>query len=201
MQIPDRKPQPVPANTVVLPCRPRLRSVLDARAALELSVLGATSCRLAPLEGIIAQVRCLGGDGWRPSREMIQHTIQAAVRSGALHETESWVRSIPFFYTLTPKGVSTFRQLMLLPLPDAEEPDGRAASEIKYRLLDLAFDKDRAAIAADLRRFYIHWRRGLAEGFDAIPADRLLLRDAYIESLATCDGRLATLDRHSSPSQ
>jgi hypothetical protein len=194
MQTPNREPLQVSAKTVVLPCRPRLRTFLDARAALELSVLGAASCRLAPLEGIVSQVRCVGGDGWRPSREMIQHTIQAAVRSGYLHETESWVRSIPFFYTLTPKGVSAFRQLMLLPLPDAEEPDGRAASEIKYRLLDLAFDKDRSAIAADLRRFYLDWRRGLTDSFDAIPPDRLVLRDAFLESLAKCDARLASLD-------
>jgi hypothetical protein len=83
---------------------------------------------------------------------------------------------------------------MLLPLPDAEEPDGRAASEIKYRLLDLAFDKDRSAIAADLRRFYLDWRRGLTDSFDAIPPDRQVLRDAFLESLAKCDARLASLD-------
>lgn len=180
-------------SPTVLPWRPRNRTVLDAASALELAVLGATACRLTPLEKIAEQVRCLTGDAWHPPYETILHTIQAATAAREILPTESWTRSIPFFYTLTPTGAAKFRALMSLPLPGQDDPSSRACAEVKFGLLDLAEAADRRPVAADLRRFYGDCRSGIEADMLAVAADRRLLRRTIADRIDWLEMRLATL--------
>ena len=169
-------------------------SHLDADAALELALYGATACRMTPLSRLIDTVWCLTGGGWRPPEQIIAEGLRAASAEGTILATESWVRSIPFFYTLTPKGAKAFRRLMARPLPDWDDPISRAAAAIKFGLLDVTEAEDVPAVIADLKRFYLDVRRGLLERSENLAHDRPFLQAAMADRLAWVDQRLHALD-------
>lgn len=178
----------------VLPCRRRREGALDAIGALDLAILGATACRLTPLSRLIDTVWCLTGGGWRPPREVVLEALQQATRAGTVSATESWVRSIPFFYTLTPAGAAEFRRLMRMPLPAQDDPISRASAAVKFGLLDLTELCDTGPVAADLRRFYLDCRSGLEERRRDLLADRPFLHHAVGDRIAWIDSRIQALD-------
>lgn len=187
--------QPGSASVAILPSKncgdhPHL----DATAALDLAILGATACRMTPLARIVDTVWCLTGGGWRPPTDVIHEALRAANAAGTVLATESWVRSIPFFYTLTPKGAKAFRTLMLRPLPSWDDPISRSAAAIKFGLLDVTDDKDIVAVAADLKRFYLDSRRGLETRRESLAADRAYLHAAVGDRIAWADQRIHALD-------
>ena len=167
---------------------------LDAEAALELALYGATACRMTPLARLIDTVWCLTGGGWRPPQEVIAAALRAASASGTILATESWVRSIPFFYTLTPKGAKAFQHLMRRPLPDWDDPITRSAAAVKFGLLDVAVTNDLPAVVADLQRFYRDAGAGLRERQKGISPDRPFLQAAMTDRIAWIDQRLHTLE-------
>jgi hypothetical protein len=184
--------RPDPASLAILPatsCGAHLH--LDAAASLQLAVLGATACRMTPLARVVDTVWCLTGGGWRPPTEVIHEALRAANADGTVLATESWVRSIPFFYTLTPKGAKLFRNLMLRPLPSWDDPISRSAAAIKFGLLDVTEDSD---IVADLKRFYLDSRRGLEARRESLAADRAYLHAAVGDRIAWADQRIHALD-------
>jgi hypothetical protein len=167
---------------------------LDAAAALDLAILGATACRMTPLARLVDTVWCLTGGGWRPPVDVVHEALRAANAAGTVLATESWVRSIPFFYTLTPKGASAFRTLMRRPLPVWDDPISRSAAAIKFGLLDVTDDADLAAVAADLKRFYLDSRCGLEARRESLAADRSFLHCAVGDRIAWADQRIHALD-------
>lgn len=167
---------------------------LDAAAALDLAILGATACRMTPLARLVDTVWCLTGGGWRPPTDVIHEALRSANAAGTVLATESWVRSIPFFYTLTPKGANAFRALMLRPLPSWDDPISRSAAAIKFGLLDVTDDKDLVPVAADLKRFYLESRRGLEARRESLAADRAYLHAAVGDRIAWADQRIHALD-------
>ena len=184
-----------PPEIAVLPKRqgstPRY---LDAAAALELALYGATACRMTPLARLIDTVWCLTGGGWRPPQEVIAEGLRAASASGTILATESWVRSIPFFYTLTPKGAKAFKLLMCRPLPDWDDPITRSAAAVKFGLLDTTDTKDLPAVVADLQRFYRDARAGLCDRQKGMSPDRPFLHAAMTDRIAWIDRRLHALE-------
>ena len=187
--------RPDPASLAILPatsCGAHLH--LDAAASLQLAVLGATACRMTPLARVVDTVWCLTGGGWRPPTEVIHEALRAANADGTVLATESWVRSIPFFYTLTPKGAKLFRNLMLRPFPSWDDPISRSAAANKFGLLDVTEDSDIVAIAADLKRFYLDSRRGLEARRESLAADRAYLHAAVGDRIAWADQRIHALD-------
>ena len=187
--------QPVPASVVILPATNcRAHAHLDAASALDLAILGATACRMTPLARLIDTVWCLTGGGWRPPIDVIHEALRAANAAGTVLATESWIRSVPFFYTLTPKGAKAFRILMIRPLPSWDDPISRAAAAIKFGLLDMTNDKDLAAVTADLKRFYLDSRRGLESRRESLASDRAFLHAAVGDRIAWADQRIHALD-------
>lgn len=187
--------QTYPASVTILPATSSgAHAHLDAAAALRLAVLGATACRMTPLARVVDTVWCLTGGGWRPPTAVIHESLRAANADGTVLATESWVRSVPFFYTLTPKGAKMFRNLMMRPLPDWDDPISRSAAAIKFGLLDVTDDADIVAIAADLKRFYIESRRGLEDRRAGLAADRAYLHAAVGDRIAWADQRIHALD-------
>ncbi len=187
--------QPHLASVTILPATSSgAHAYLDAAAALRLAVLGATACRMTPLARVVDTVWCLTGGGWRPPTDVIHEALRAANADGTVLATESWVRSVPFFYTLTPKGAKMFRNLMMRPLPDWDDPISRSAAAIKFGLLDVTDDADIVAIAADLKRFYIESRRGLEDRRAGLAADRAYLHAAVGDRIAWADQRIHALD-------
>mgnify|MGYP002634432560 CR=1 FL=1 len=188
-------PRPAAGSLAILPAHPSAgHGHLDAAAALDLAILGATACRMTPLARLIDTVWCLTGGGWRPPTDVIHEALRAANAAGTILATESWVRSVPFFYTLTPKGAKKFRELMMRPLPAWDDPISRATAAIKYGLLDVTEDADIVAIAADLRRFYLDSRGGLEVRRESLVADRAYLHAAVGERIAWADQRLHQLE-------
>lgn len=167
---------------------------LDAGAALDLAILGATACRMTPLARLVDTVWCLTGGGWRPPVDVIHEALRAANAAGTVLATESWVRSIPFFYTLTPKGASAFRKLMRRPLPAWDDPISRSAAAVKFGLLDVTDDADLTAVAGDLKRFYLESRRGLEARRESLAHDRCFLHRAVGDRIAWADQRIHALD-------
>lgn len=187
--------QEEPAPVAILPARKcSTHAHLDAASALDLAILGATACRMTPLARLIDTVWCLTGGGWRPPIDVIHEALRTANAAGTVLATESWVRSIPFFYTLTPKGAKAFRTLMARPLPSWDDPISRAAAAIKFGLLDMTDDKDLAAVAADLKRFYLDSRRGLETRRESLACDRAFLHAAVGDRIAWADQRIHALD-------
>lgn len=184
----------VAANVAVLPKSPDCHSHLDAAAALDLAILGATACRMTPLARLIDTVWCLTGGGWRPPVDVIHEALRAANAAGTVLATESWVRSIPFFYTLTPKGAAAFRELMRRPLPAWDDPISRSAAAIKFGLLDVTEEADILSVAADLKRFYVDSRRGLEARRESLAEDRCFLHRAVGDRIAWADQRIDALD-------
>lgn len=184
----------VAATVAVLPKSPDSHSYLDAAAALDLAILGATACRMTPLARLIDTVWCLTGGGWRPPVDVIHEALRAANAAGTVLATESWVRSIPFFYTLTPKGAAAFRELMRRPLPDWDDPISRSAAAIKFGLLDVTEEADILPVAADLKRFYVDSRRGLEARRESLTEDRCFLHRAVGDRIAWADQRIHALD-------
>jgi hypothetical protein len=125
---------------------------------------------------------------------VIHEALRAANADGTVLATESWVRSIPFFYTLTPKGAKLFRNLMLRPLPSWDDPISRSAAAIKFGLLDVTEDSDIVAIAAELKRLYLDSRRGLEARRESLAADRAYLHAAVGDRIAWADQRIHALD-------
>ena len=187
------KPGLAPLTILPAPKSPD-NAYLDAAAALDLAILGATACRMTPLARVVDTVWCLTGGGWRPPTDVINEALRAANASGTVLATESWVRSIPFFYTLTPKGAKAFRALMLRPLPDRDDPISRSAAAIKFGLLDVTDDADIAVVAADLKHFYRESRRGLEARRESLAADRAYLYAAVGDRIAWADLRIQALD-------
>ena len=167
---------------------------LDADAALQLALYGATACRMTSLARLIDTVWCLTGGGWRPPQEVIADGLRKASASGNILATESWIRSIPFFYTLTPKGAQVFREMMLLPLPEWDDPISRSSAAIKFGLLDVTETNDIPAAINDLRRFYMNAREGLMERRERLPLDRPFLQAAMEDRIAWIEQRLCALD-------
>ena len=187
--------QPVLASVVILPATNcRAHAHLDAASALDLAILGATACRMTPLARLIDTVWCLTGGGWRPLIDVIHEALRAANAAGTVLAMESWVRSIPFYYTLTPKRAKAFRTLMTRPLPSWDDPISRAAAAIKFGLLDMTNDKDLAAVTADLKRFYLDSRRGLESRRESLASDRAFLHAAVGDRIAWADQRIHALD-------
>lgn len=183
------------ATVAVLPKpQPGAHSHLDASTALDLAILGATACRMTPLARLVDTVWCLTGGGWRPPVDVIHEALRTANAAGTVLATESWVRSIPFFYTLTPKGAKAFRELMRRPLPDWDDPISRSAAAIKFGLLDVTEDSDLVAVAADLKRFYLASRRGLESRRESLAEDRWFLHRAVGDRIAWADQRIDALD-------
>ena len=187
--------QSVPEIAVLPKRRGNTPRYLDANAALELALYGATACRMTPLARLIDTVWCLTGGGWRPPQEVIAAGLRAASANGTILATESWVRSIPFFYTLTPKGANAFRELMRPPLPDWDDPISRSAAAVKFGLLDVADTKDLPAVIADLKRFYRDARTGLCDRQKGMSPDRPFLQAAMTDRIAWIDQRLHALDK------
>ena len=184
-----------PTEIAVLPKRQGSTSqYLDAAAALELALYGATACRMTPLARLIDTVWCLTGGGWRPPQEVIAEGLRAASASGTILATESWVRSIPFFYTLTPKGAKAFQQLMRRPLPDWDDPISRSSAAVKFGLLDAADTKDLPSVVADLQRFYRDARAGLCDRQKGVSPDRPFLQVAMTDRISWIDRRLRALE-------
>ena len=183
-------------DIAVLPARtPRAAPThLDADAALELALYGATACRMTSLARLIDTVWCLTGGGWRPPQEVIGAGLRAASANGTILAVESWVRSIPFFYTLTPKGAGAFRDLMNRPLPEWDDPISRSAAAIKFGLLDVTDDEDMPAVLADLRRFYLHARADLLERQAAIGPERPYLHATMTDRISWLTQRLRALE-------
>tara|TARA_R110000868_G_scaffold778_5_gene5695 strand:- start:40 stop:672 length:633 start_codon:yes stop_codon:yes gene_type:complete len=192
------KPKSHPASmatVAVLPtARDKTNAYLDAAAALDLAILGATACRMTPLARLIDTVWCLTGGGWRPPQDVVHDALRRANAAGTVLATESWIRSIPFFYTLTPKGAKLFRTLMRRPLPSWDDPISRSAAAIKFGLLDVTEDRDLVAIAADLKRFYLDSRLGLEARRESLAEDRVFLHTAVGERIAWADQRIHALD-------
>jgi hypothetical protein len=187
--------QPGLASVAILPAANcRVHDYLDAASALDLAILGATACRMTPQARLTDTVWCLTGGGWRPPVDVIHEALRTANAAGTVLATESWVRSIPFFYTLTPKGAKAFRTLMRRPLPSWDDPISRAAGAIKFGLLDMTDDKDLAAVAADLKRFYLDSRQGLERRRESLACDRAFLHAAVGDRIAWADQRIHALD-------
>ena len=167
---------------------------LDADAALQLALYGATACRMTSLARLIDTVWCLTGGGWRPPQEVIAAGLRKAAASGTILATESWIRSIPFFYTLTPKGAQVFRELILLPLPEWDDPISRSSAAIKFGLLDVTEPSDIPAAISDLKRFYMNAREGLIERRQRLPLDRPFLKAAMEDRIFWIEQRLCALD-------
>lgn len=183
------------ASVAVLPATNcSAHEYLDAASALDLAILGATACRMTPLARLIDTVWCLTGGGWRPPTDVIHESLRMANAAGTVLATESWVRSIPFFYTLTPKGAKAFRALMMRPLPAWDDPISRSAAAIKFGLLDVTEDTDIVAVAADLKRFYLDSRRGLEARRESLAVDRAYLHAAVGDRIAWADQRIHALD-------
>lgn len=183
------------ATVSVLPkTRQHNHAYLDASTALDLAILGATACRMTSLSRLVDTVWCLTGGGWRPPIDVIHEALRAANAAGTVLATESWVRSIPFFYTLTPKGACSFRTLMRRPLPDWDDPISRSAAAIKYGLLDVTENTDLIAVAADLKRFYLASRGGLETRRANLAEDRRFLHRAVGDRIAWADQRIDALD-------
>ena len=183
------------ASVAVLPtANCGAHAYLDAAAALDLAILGGTACRMTPLARLVDTVWCLTGGGWRPPIDVIHEVLRSANAEGTVLATESWVRSIPFFYTLTPKGAKVFRELMMRPLPAWDDPISRSAAAIKFGLLDVTDDSDIAAIAADLKRFYLESRRGLEARREGLAVERAYLHAAVGDRIAWADQRIHALD-------
>lgn len=183
------------ASLSVLPTDRRAsHTYLDASSALDLAILGATACRMTPLARLVDTVWCLTGGGWRPPTDVIHEALRAANAAGTVLATESWVRSIPFCYTLTPKGAAAFRCLMRRPLPGWDDPISRSAAAIKFGLIDVTEDEDLAAVAADLKRFYLDSRRGLEARRESLAKDRMFLHTAVGDRIAWADQRIDALD-------
>lgn len=187
--------QPGLASVAILPStKCAAHAYLDAASALDLAILGATACRMTPLARLVDTVWCLTGGGWRPPTDVIHEALRTANAAGTVLATESWVRSIPFFYTLTPKGAKAFRTLMMRPLPSWDDPISRSAAAIKFGLLDVTDDKDLVPVAADLKRFYLDSRRGLEARRESLAADRAFLHAAVGDRIAWADQRIHALD-------
>lgn len=182
------------ATLAVLPGRQRGTAYLQASGALELAVLGATVCRMTPLERLLETVDCHSGPGWHPPRDSLLDTLQAATSAGTILATESWVRSIPFFYTLTPKGAIAFRTLMGLPVPESDHPMGPAIADVKFGLLDHHELCDAQAVAADLRRFYLDYRAEQRRQSASTGAELPVLNWVREDRRAWADSRLDMLD-------
>lgn len=183
------------ASLAVLPTARRAsHTYLDASSALDLAILGATACRMTPLARLVDTVWCLTGGGWRPPTDVIHEALRAANAAGTVLATESWIRSVPFCYTLTPKGAATFRSLMRRPLPVWDDPISRSAAAIKFGLLDVTDDADLVAVAADLKRFYLDSRRGLEARRECLAKDRMFLHTAVGDRIAWADQRVDALD-------
>lgn len=184
-----------PAALAILPtAKGETHRHLDAASALDLAILGATACRMTSLARLVDTVWCLTGGGWRPPTDVIHEALRTANAAGTVLATESWVRSIPFFYTLTPKGAKAFRTLMMRPLPSWDDPISRSAAAIKFGLLDVTDDKDLVPVAADLKRFYLDSRRGLESRRESLAADRAFLHAAVGDRIAWADQRIHALD-------
>ena len=167
---------------------------LDADAALELALYGATTCRMTSLESLINTVWCLTGGGWRPPKEVIADGLCKASAKGTILATESWVRSVPFYYRLTPKGAKVFRDLMNRPLPGWDDPISRSAATIKFGLLDVTDSSDLSAVVDDLIRFYLDVKKGLMERRNGLVSEgRPFLDAAMADRLAWVDQRLNML--------
>ena len=187
--------QPGLASVTILPStKCAAHTYLDAASALDLAILGATACRMTPLARLVDTVWCLTGGGWRPPTDVIHEALRTANAAGTVLATESWVRSIPFFYTLTPKGAKAFRTLMMRPLPSWDDPISRSAAAIKFGLLDVTDDKDLIPVAADLKRFYLDSRRGLEARRESLAVDRAFLHAAVGDRIAWADQRIHALD-------
>jgi hypothetical protein len=183
------------ASLAILPTvRRKPHTYLDASSALDLAILGATACRMTPLARLVDTVWCLTGGGWRPPIDVVHEALRAANAAGTVLATESWVRSIPFCYTLTPKGAMAFRSLMRRPLPGWDDPISRSAAAIKFGLLNVTDDTDLVAVAADLKRFYLDSRRGLEARRESLAEDRVFLHTAVGDRIAWADQRIDALD-------
>ena len=174
--------------------RPGRQTYLDAAAALDLAVLGATGSRMTPLGRLVDTIWCLTGGGWRPPAEIIYEVLRAATVAGTIRATESWVRSIPFYYSVTPKGATAFQSLMRIPLPAWDDPISRSGAAIKFGLLDVTDSADLALVTADLERFYRDARAGLEARRDSLAADRVYLHQAVGDRIAWADQRLHALE-------
>lgn len=178
----------------VLPLRPDgLGSALSPSAAIDLALLGAVAQRDTGLDRLLEIVACLAGEGWPPAREVVLDRLQRATAAGTVAAHESWVRSVPFVYGLTPKGESHLVHLMRRPIPDRDDADARGAASIKLALLDLLGAIDAAAVRQDLRRFYSLRRDSLRLRRAALPPDRPLLAAAIADQEDQVVRRLARL--------
>ena len=180
-------------SLAVLPTRPRLPVRLDAAGALRLALLGATACRLTSLARVLDTVNCFTGAAWNPPQEVVLAALQAETAAATILATESWVRSIPFFYTLTPAGAAAFKTLMRLPLPCPASPAAPSIAEVKFCLLDFVDSGDAMTAVADLSDFYLAYRDRVAMLRPDCPGDRPLLDRLHAERIALAEGRLVTL--------
>ena len=180
-----------PSGLAILPIkRPGRQNYLDAAAALDLAVLGATGSRMTPLGRLDDTIWCITGGGWRPPAEIILEALRAATAAGTIRATDAWVRSTPFYYSLTPKGALAFQSLMRIPLPAWDDLISRSGAAIKFGLLDVVDTADLAIVAADLERFYRDARAGLEDRRDSLAADRVYLHKAVGDRIAWADQRL-----------
>ena len=170
----------------------RCETGINTRSTLYLAVLGAAAGRMVPLDRLLNMVWCLGS--WRPPREVVFETLRLATRNGHVCTTESWVRSVPFLYSLTKTGAETLLGLMRSPLPAANDPAMIAAASVKHGLLDLLEGTDRSRVAADLRQYYLMCREDTESRRELLPAHRALIQHMVSERTAWLEARLKTLD-------
>lgn len=166
---------------------------LDANATLELAILGASARRMASLDRVVDTVWCLLGDGWCPPREVVLDKLQNATRTGTVLATESWVRSIPFLYSLTARGADRFEVLMNTPIPRSGDPTANSAASVKFGLLDLIERGRELGPAGDLRAYYHDCRGELEKQSRSLAADRTFLKHAVEQRIARLDFQLDSL--------
>ena len=191
----ERKTDTNAGRVLVLGCRPKAgQTRLDGAGTLQLALLGAAAQRTVTLDRLVDVVWCLAGGAWAPSGEAVHDALQRATRAGLVAPRESWVKSVPFLYVLTPAGAQRFGELMRLPLPDHDDPAACAAASVKYGLLDLVETADALAVTSDLRRFYLACRAGIEERRTSLPAHRPFLDRCAGERQAGIDFRIDALD-------
>jgi hypothetical protein len=184
-----------PPRIVVLPQRAgRAGPEITPSAAIDLALLGAAAQHDIGLDRMLEFVACLAGEACTPAREVVLDRLQRATATGWLSARESWVRSVPFVYRLTPAGASHLVALMRFPIESRDDAPAYCVASMKLALLDLLGPDDAKAVAADLRRFFRSRRDGLALRRALLPRDRPLIFEAVAEQEAQVARRLARLE-------